>query len=116
MRRVYLTIGLLLGLFWLLILTAQTFLFSTLTEGTLTPEAYLPLIEKAATPTSTPTPAAPPTATAVSPQQPWIITHTLTLNAYQYDHPDCLRPTNPGDFVYPYPRLNHDCVFQKPKV
>ncbi|MFO7680174.1 MAG: DUF5107 domain-containing protein [Chloroflexota bacterium] len=116
MRRVYLTIGLLLGLFWLLILTAQTFLFSTSATDTLKPEAYLPLIEKAATPTMTPTPTATPTATAVSPQQPWIITHTLTHNAYQYDHPDCLRPTNPGDFVYPYPRLNHDCVFQKPKV
>ncbi|NHZ72004.1 MAG: DUF5107 domain-containing protein, partial [Aquificales bacterium] len=104
-------ISLFIGLFWLLILAAQTVLLSSRVDDvTLTPEAYLPFIEKAMPPTFTPTP------TAVSPQRPWINTDTLTIESYQYDHPDCLRPTDSGDFIYPYPRINHDCVFQKPKI
>lgn len=70
----------------------------------LTPRAYLPIVE------SNPAPTPPP------PGAPTIVTGTLTINAYQYDHPDCQIATLPGDFVYPYPRLNHDCVFQKPIV
>ena len=104
MRQIALAVGLIVGMFWLLILAAQSVLLSSWTDDVaLTPEAYLPLVVK----------APPPTAV---PQQPWIITDTLAIQSYQYDHPDCLRPTNPGDFVYPYPRINHDCVFQKPKI
>ncbi len=116
MRRFSLIMGLLAGLFLLLWLTAQALLYATGHEEALTPEAYLPIIEKGMTPTFTPTPESTPTATAVPPQQPWITTSAISIESYQYDHPDCLRPTNPGDFVYPYPRLNHDCVFQKPKI
>ena len=63
---------------------------------------YLPVVV-------VPSPPPPPGA-------PWIETGVLTINAYQYDHPDCQIATLPGDFVYPYPRLNHDCVFQKPTI
>ncbi|MBK8985672.1 MAG: DUF5107 domain-containing protein [Chloroflexi bacterium] len=68
----------------------------------LEPRSYLPVVAYIVSP-----PPPPPGA-------PWIETGVITIQAYQYDHPDCLIATLPGDFVYPYPRLNHDCVFQKP--
>lgn len=65
---------------------------------------YLPVVEKGGSP-----PLPPPGA-------PWIEQGEITITAYQYDHPDCQIPTAPGDPIYPYPRLNHDCVFQKPTL
>ncbi|MCZ7671375.1 MAG: hypothetical protein M5U34_31705 [Chloroflexi bacterium] len=65
MRRFSLIMGLLAGLFLLLWLTAQALLYATGHEEALTPEAYLPIIEKGMTPTFTPTPESTPTATAV---------------------------------------------------
>ncbi|MBP6471752.1 MAG: DUF5107 domain-containing protein [Chloroflexi bacterium] len=102
MKRIALTLGLFLA-----ILTSAGLLLAqweTRPFGELTPRAYLPMVEYV------PAPTPPP------PGAPTIITGTLTINAYQYDHPDCQIATLPGDFVYPYPRLNHDCVFQKPIV
>jgi hypothetical protein len=60
---------------------------------------YLPLIERYEPP---------------QPAAPWIEPGEITITAYQYDHPDCQIATAPGDPIYPYPRLNHDCVMQKP--
>jgi hypothetical protein len=62
---------------------------------------YLPLIERYEPP---------------QPAAPWIEQGEITITAYQYDHPDCQIPTAPGDPIYPYPRLNHDCVLQKPTL
>lgn len=93
-----LVLGTLLLLFVLGLLTQATTAVTTTDQFT-----YLPLIQKPGTP---PPPILPPTIT----------TTTLTISAYQYDHPDCIIPTQPGDFVYPYPRINHDCVMQKPKI
>jgi len=102
MRTRFPIISLVLGTIFLLfvlgLLTPATTAATTTDQFT-----YLPLIQKPGTP---PPPILPPTIT----------TTTLTISAYQYDHPDCIIPTQPGDFVYPYPRINHDCVMQKPKI
>lgn len=100
--------SLLLGL----LLVAQSYTASSAAEqagGTPEPVAYLPLVLRDGTP---PTPTPPP----IEPGAPWIEPGTITISSYQYDHADCVIATSPGDFVYPYPRINHDCVFQKPLV
>ncbi len=101
MRHAIVVFATVLG-FGFLFLLSQT-LHSATAGGTplLDEFIYLPIVLKPETP--------PPNA-------PWIVTDTITISSYQYDHPDCLVATEPGDFVYPYPRINHDCVFQKPKI
>ncbi|MCB9421564.1 MAG: DUF5107 domain-containing protein [Ardenticatenaceae bacterium] len=114
MRNRILIIGLVVTAVLAIFVSTQQVMLSAI-GVTVTPEhdTYLPLVEKTdATPTPTPTPGPTP----IYPVTPWIEQSTITISSYQYDHPDCLRPTDPGDFVYPYPRINHDCVFQKPKI
>ena len=85
MKRIALTLGLFLA-----ILTSAGLLLAqweTRPFGELTPRAYLPMVEYV------PAPTPPP------PGAPTIITGTLTINAYQYDHPDCQIATLPGVFV-----------------
>ncbi|MCP4418528.1 MAG: DUF5107 domain-containing protein [Chloroflexi bacterium] len=106
-----------LSLFGLSLLFLLLFVMQSATDssaalqvaGTLSPAAYLPIIQNQ-NQNFTPTP--PP----IDPAAPWIEESTITIVSYQYDHPDCVLSTSPGDFVYPYPRINHDCVLQKPKV
>lgn len=81
---------------------------AALQVGTPEPVAYLPIVLQQ-NQNPPPTPTTPP----IDPSVPWIEQGTITISSYQYDHPDCLIATSPGDFVYPYPRLNHDCVMQK---
>lgn len=118
--KILLLFPLLLGLslLFLLLLAAQSptapsaaLQSDDASEGVPEPAAYLPLIlQQNQTPPITPTP--PP----IDPAAPWIEESTITILAYQYDHPDCVIPTSSGDFVYPYPRINHDCVNQKPQI
>ena len=78
-------------------------------SGTPESAAYLPFIlQQSQDSTVTPTPS------PIEPGMPWIEEGVITILSAQYDHPDCLVPTLPGDFVYPYPRINHDCVAQRP--
>lgn len=58
--------------------------------------------------------AGPPLPPPVTPTPPAVTTHTLTISSYDLEAG--FIPTAPGDFVYPYPRLNHDWVFQRPKL
>lgn len=96
------------------LLVAQSYAASSaalLVGAAIEPAVYLPfVVQDGQSPPITPTP--PP----IEPGAPWIEHGTVTISSYQYDHPDCVIPTSPGDFVYPYPRINHDCVFQKPRV
>ncbi len=99
MRKNMTFTGLFLGFAMLFLILAQLLSHRTGAESEPENDIYLPIITKP--------PLVPP---------PWIEETTIIIESYQYDHPDCLRPTDPGDFVYPYPRINHDCVFQKPKI
>jgi Domain of unknown function (DUF5107) len=102
---------LLLGssLIFLLLLVAQS--PALLAGGTPSPAAYLPVVLK-----NDQTPPVTPTPPPIDPAAPWIEESTIIISSYQYDYPDCVLPTAPGDFVYPYPRINHDCVNQKPLI
>jgi hypothetical protein len=102
-----------LSLFVLLLFAAHspTAPSAALQDGTPEPVAYLPIVLQQ-NQNPPPTPTTPP----IDPSAPWIEQGTITISSYQYDHPDCLIVTSPGDFVYPYPRLNHDCVMQKPLI
>ena len=108
-----------LSLFVLLLLVAQApseRSAALQVGGTPEPVAYLPLIlRQDQKPPVTPTPVTP-TPPPVEPGAPWIEQGTITIPSYQYDHPDCL-VTLPSDHIaYPYPGINHDCVFQKPMI
>lgn len=99
MRSRYPVLALLTSIIFLL--TVLQWLAQSATAVTHTEQLiFLPVVHKSGSPITPPT----------------ITTTTLTISSYQYDHPDCLVPTQPDDFVYPYPRLNHDCVGQKPKI
>ncbi|WP_420631531.1 DUF5107 domain-containing protein [Candidatus Leptofilum sp.] len=99
-----------LSLFVVLLLVAQPFLGSAAVaqvSGTPEPMAYLPLVLRDGT-------LATPTPQPIEPGVLWIEQGTIAISSYQYDHPDCL-VTLPSDHIaYPYPGINHDCVFQKP--
>lgn len=69
------------------------------------PWLYLPLIQRQFSPSEPP--PEPPTTT-----MPTVTTHTVTIRSYDLEAG--FIPTEPGDFVYPYPRLNHDWVRQRP--
>ncbi|MEZ4593195.1 MAG: DUF5107 domain-containing protein [Chloroflexota bacterium] len=98
-----------LSLFVVLLLVVQSPPTAAQVSDTPEPVAYLPLILRDGQPV---TPPPPP----IEPGAPWLEQGTVTISSYQYDHPDCVIATSPGDFVYPYPRINHDCVFQKPRL
>lgn len=91
----------------LLLVAARPLLTRTAANDTDDQFAYLPLVLKNAT---TPTPAPPPI-----PVTPPTV-HTTTVTIPSYDLEAGFIATQPGDFVYPYPRLNHDWVFQRPKI
>jgi hypothetical protein len=76
-----------------------------------TPSAAPPTTPTTPTPTPTNSPQAPtqpPTATEPSPATVAVWEQEITLQTYGWQ--DALVPTEPGDPIYPYPRLNFEAV------
>jgi hypothetical protein len=97
--------------FFFLLLTAMFFFIQTYSTVRATPVddsfLYLPSVQKSAQPVT-------PTPTPIPAERPFVYTTTLTIPSYNLDVG--FIPTDPTDLVYPYPRLNHDWVFQAPQI